>query len=510
MNRALCNSCGKLVAAEPQVRDGRVFLVKSCPECGPNETLISSDAERYMSKRSLDSGYQYRGCRLNCMECRHGKDPTFVFMDITNRCNQNCPICINNTPSMGFLFEPPLEYFAKIVEHFSRYDPPPAVQLFGGEPTVREDMFEIIRLAKSHGLPTRVVTNGVRLADREYCRRLVETRATILIAYDGANPETYRVLRGSAKLLEIKRKAFENLAAVGGAKVAVMTCLAKGFNDHEMPELLRFLHERRAFVRGVYFLPLAQTWDLSEFDLEPDRMTTEDIEILLAGCYPQDRIDFVPAGVLGELPCLMRHLRAKQPPFMGAHPNCESMYLLVSDGERYVPLSRYLKVSVPEFVRSLFEVERRLARLEQSVEKGLVGRLLARPALRQKYLSLRALLMVGGAIRRRARLGHMLKGRGIGKLWHALCALLGLMLGRSSRTVMKRHTTFHEVLQIIVLPFEDNSVLETDRLERCPNAFVFLDPWHDEVRSIPVCAWPLHKAKVLRSIADYYRAAASG
>ena len=509
MNKAFCNSCGHLVAARPEERDGKVFLVKDCPQCGPNETLISSDARRYMGKRGLDNPFGYRGCSLNCLKCEHRKQPTFVFMDITNRCNQNCPICINNTPSMGFLFEPPLEYFDRILKHFSRYDPPPAVQLFGGEPTVREDMFDIIQMARSYGLPTRVVTNGVKLADMEYCRRLVESRATILIAYDGGSPETYRVLRGSQRPLELKLKAFENLRELGAAKVAVMTCLAKGFNDREIPELLEFLHQRRSFVRGVYFLPLAQTWDLAEFNLEPERMSTEDIEILLAECFPGEEIDFVPAGVLGGLPTLMKYLRVKRPPFMGAHPNCESLYLLVSDGERYVPVSRYLKGSLSDLVRALFGVEERLARRVERAQRSLPGRLLGALGLREKYLRLSAWLSVARTVRRQARLGHVLKGRGAGKAWHALCSLAGMLVGRSTRRVMERHTTFHEVLQIIVLPFEDHSVLETDRLERCPNAFVFWDPADGQVKSVPTCAWPEHKMTVLRAISDHYGTAAA-
>jgi len=509
MNKAFCNSCGSLVPAQPRERDGKVILEKDCPQCGRNDTVISSDARRYMGKRALDSPFSYSGCSLDCLSCQHRKQPTFVFMDITNRCNQNCPICINNTPSMGFLFEPPLEYFDKILRHFSHYDPPPAVQLFGGEPTVRADMFEIIRMARSYGLPTRVVTNGLKLADRDYCRRLVESRATILIAYDGCNPETYRVLRGSERLLELKHRAFENLREFGAAKVAIMTCLAKGFNDREMPSLLGFLHGRRSFVRGVYFLPLAQTWDLSEFNLKPERMSTEDIELMLAECFAGEEIDFVPAGVLGSLPTLMKYLRVKRPPFMGAHPNCESLYLLVSDGERYVPVSRYLKGSLSELVRALFGVEERLARRVARAQRSVPGRLLGAVGLRENYLALSAWLSVARALQRQARLSHVLKGRGIGKAWHALCALAGLLVGRSTRKVLERHSRFHEVLQIIVLPFEDHSVLETERLERCPNAFVFWDPANDRVKSVPTCAWPEHKAAVLKAISNYYGTAAA-
>jgi uncharacterized radical SAM superfamily Fe-S cluster-containing enzyme len=504
MNKALCNSCGKLVTSVQQEREGKVFLVKDCPDCGTNETLISGDSSRYFTKRGLDGEHEYVGCGLECIDCPHKNRPTFVFCDITNRCNLNCPICINNTPSMGFLFEPPIEYFDKVFRHFAQFEPPPAVQLFGGEPTVRDDMFDIIGMAQSYGLPTRVVTNGVKLANEDYCRRLVATRATILIAYDGHNPETYRTLRGHPNLLKAKQKALENLHRIGGAKVALMTCVAKGFNDNEMGDLLSLCHERRAHIRGVYFLPLAQSWDTSEFDLEPERMTSEDIEIILDGCFPGERIEFIPAGVLGELPTLMRYLRVKRPPFMGAHPNCESMYMLVSNGAEYVPMARYLKCSVPEFVRALFGVEQRLAQAVARSRKGAFGRFLGRVGLREKLLRMRAVLSISRCILRNVRISHTLQGRGLGKVWHALCVVAGMLARRKTRILMEKHTTVHELLQLIVLPFEDDSTLETERLERCPNAFVFYDPWEDGVKSVPVCAWSRHKTKVLRRVTDYY------
>lgn len=510
MNRGFCNGCGSLVSATQQARDGQVFLVKDCPDCGSTETLISSDADRYLTKRHLDGAHEEpAGCALNCLECRRKNQPSFIFLDITNRCNSNCPICINNTPSMGFLFEPPLDYFEKVFDYFAQLEPRPAVQLFGGEPTVRQDLFEIIEMARSRKLRVRVVTNGLRLANEEYCRRLVESRATILIAYDGANPETYRVLRGNEKYLQTKLKALDNIARVPGAKVALMTCVAKGFNEAELPELLRFCHERRDFVRGVYFLPLAQTWQPDELDLEPPRMTTEDLEILLNDCFPDERIDFVPAGVLGELKAILAGLDATPPPFAGAHPNCESMYILVSDGERYVPLARYLKGTLPEFIDALFEADARVRRVAERLGSGPWGRSLGRIGLRKRYLKLRTLLTLARTLRRNVKVGKLLKGGGVGKVYHLLAAAAGILFRLKSRRILARHTTWQGTLQLIVLPFEDNSTLETERLERCPNAFVFYDPQADRVNYVPTCAWSQHKAPVMRRIADHYAGAGS-
>jgi len=502
MNRSTCNSCGRLVPAQPAERDGQVFLVKSCPECGTSDTLISGDAERYRKKRRFDTPFDYQSCLLNCVGCKH-KKPNIVFVDITNRCNLNCPICINNTPSMGFLFEPPLDYFDRVFRHYAAFDPRPSIQLFGGEPTVRDDLFDIIRLARSYGLPTRVVTNGLKLADEDYCRRLIETKATILIAYDGDNPELYRVLRHSEKSLALKQKALENIRRIGGAKVTLMCLAAKGFNDRELPRLFQFCHERRDTIRAIYFMPLAHTWNAEKFELEPERITGEDIEQIVDDTFPGDPVEFLPAAFLGQIPTLVKHLKIKPLPFAGAHPNCESMYLLVSDGEKYVPLSHFLKSPIGDFAQALLDAEARLARRQSRIDARATGAS-PKPAFRDRLVKLRAILALASILRRHGRPGRLLKGKGLAKLWHGLALPFGLAFARRTRTVLERHTNVNGVLQIIVLPFEDKFAIETDRLERCPSGFAFWDPRDGQVKHVPVCAWGRHKAAVMWQIMDHY------
>ena len=59
-------------------------------------------------------------------------------------------------------------------------------------------------------------------------------------------------------------------------------------------------------------------------------------------------------------------------------------------------------------------------------------------------------------------------------------------------------------LQLIILPFEDNYVLETERLERCPNLHVYLEPGTDVMRTVPVCAWRLYNHQVMKDISEHY------
>ncbi len=511
-NQAFCNTCHGLVPAHRVERDGKVYLVKECPKCGATETMISSDAERHMGKRALDPGFDCEPCAaVQCVECTHHRDPTFAFVDVTNRCNQRCPMCVDGVPAYGFVFDPPMAYFERIFEHLSHFDPKPTVCLFGGEPTVRDDICDIVALARHHGLYVRVLTNGIRLADPDFCQQMVKSRAHLLFSYDGDNPETYRLLRGSTKVLDRKKKAIANLCSMAKRpRLSYVTCLAWGLNAEQLPEILDFYHGQRHILHGVYLMPLVQTWDTSDFDYAPERMTTEDVEVMLDRCFPDERVQFISLGLASHFITIAKCLGKHALPYYGIHPNCESFYLLVSDGERYAPIERYLKKPLPEVAGDyLLPLERRLLDREKRWETSRLGRVLG--ALRLKDFALRWLgrAALARLALRLLHVGRMFKGKGIGKLGHALMTFLELAVGCKSKKVRRRHMAVQETLPVVILPLEDDPILETERLERCASVHVYYNPNTDEVKYVPVCAWRLHSARVLAELKEAYGSPAS-
>ena len=73
----------------------------------------------------------------------------------------------------------------------AKMHPKPVLQLFGGEPTVRDDLLEIHAIAYKHGLETHLTTNGLRLADDEYCKKICEAQIGLRFSLDGLTPEIY-------------------------------------------------------------------------------------------------------------------------------------------------------------------------------------------------------------------------------------------------------------------------------------------------------------------------------
>ena len=59
-------------------------------------------------------------------------------------------------------------------------------------------------------------------------------------------------------------------------------------------------------------------------------------------------------------------------------------------------------------------------------------------------------------------------------------------------------------LQVIILPLEDDYVIETNRLERCPTVHAYFEPGTGEARFVPVCAWRRHNRTILRDVLTHY------
>jgi hypothetical protein len=290
------------------------------------------------------------------------------------------------------------------------------------------------------------------------------------------------------------------------ARVSYVTCLAWGLNHQDLPDLLQFYHTQRAILHGVYLMPLVQTWKPEEFQYLPDRMTTEDVERLLADCFPGEGVQFISLGLSSHFLTIAKCFGGVAMPYYGTHPNCESLYLLVSDGEKYVPVERFLKKSLPEVAGALLALERKLLARETRWQTSFLGRTLKALGLRGFTFRLLGKGQTMSLLMRHVRMSRLVRGRGLGKLYHTLAFLGGRLLGRDSIAMRKRHMAVQDALRVIILPLEDDPILETERLERCPSVHVTYHPGTEEFQYIPVCSWRLFSKELLGDMAACYAA----
>jgi hypothetical protein len=146
---SLCEHCYRHIPAVRFERDGKIWLGKKCKWHGYSEHLVEPDGEFYLN-------YKYRRQALES-----------YLIDITNRCNLNCPNCYQEPDNMSK--DKSIEYFLEIIKSWPDDGYP--VALCGAEPTVRKDLPDFIRaIQELPGKPRgiMILTNGVRLGDREY------------------------------------------------------------------------------------------------------------------------------------------------------------------------------------------------------------------------------------------------------------------------------------------------------------------------------------------------------
>jgi uncharacterized radical SAM superfamily Fe-S cluster-containing enzyme len=132
------------------------------------------------------------------------------------------------------------------------------LQLSGGEPTLRDDLPEIVEAARRVGYSfIQVNTNGLRLAaDRAYGRRLSAAGlSSVFLQFDGVDDETSLTLRGRA-LLEQKLRAVRNCGRIGLGVVLVPT-LVRGVNTGSVGDIVRQGLRLAPTVRGIHFQPVS-------------------------------------------------------------------------------------------------------------------------------------------------------------------------------------------------------------------------------------------------------------
>ncbi len=255
-----CVECGKIVDAAVVVRDGKVFLEKYCLLHLGQRQLLSEYPEYY---RDLEN-YFFSVMQDDLKQWA-------VEIDITFRCNMACPICAWGKDKVVRLsVEPSLEEITEFLKH----EKAPVIRLSGGEPTCRNDLFDIIKRVKSFKRKVIVNTNGLKLEQLDYVQELKRSGVdTINVSLDGFDEQTEIFMRGE-NYLPIKKQALNNLK-----KAQIPTGLniriGRGVNEEAVSSIIDYAvknpHVKLLSFGTIGWLGNAQDYDFSTY-LVPDQL----------------------------------------------------------------------------------------------------------------------------------------------------------------------------------------------------------------------------------------------
>ncbi|MDO5115515.1 MAG: radical SAM protein [Synergistaceae bacterium] len=278
---SVCPVCGRRLDARIVVKNGATWLEKSCPEDGDFSVLIWKNKKSifswYGEAEELKEGESER-CPSACAEgglCpEHKNDTCCVVLEVTERCNLHCRYCFadkKNGPDIPFE-ELRREMAGFIVPGKT------LVQLSGGEPTMRDDLPELVAAAKELGCKyVQLNSNGIRLAeDESYVKKLAEAGLSfVFMQFDGTDDEIYKILRGKA-LFAVKEKAIANCAKYN-LGVTLVPTVVPGVNSAAVGDILRYGVKMSPAVRGVHFQPVAHLGRIPHLPRDESRFTLDEL-----------------------------------------------------------------------------------------------------------------------------------------------------------------------------------------------------------------------------------------
>lgn len=159
------------------------------------------------------------------MDVRH------LLIDVSSRCNLDCKFCYE--PVSG------VESASLALKKFIANTSKKFVTFAGREPTLREDLDDLIHCADKEKNTVSLLTNGIKTADFEYLKRLQENGLKLCIVPMFGFTEEINEKLASRSVLKEKLATLENCRKLN-LPVVITVPVARGMNDGEVAGLFDY------------------------------------------------------------------------------------------------------------------------------------------------------------------------------------------------------------------------------------------------------------------------------
>jgi GTP 3',8-cyclase len=189
-----------------------------------------------------------------------GRSVTYLRVSVTDRCDFRCTYCM--AENMTFLPKKDLLTLEELDRLCSAFIAKGVrkLRLTGGEPLVRKNIMFLIHSLSRH-LQTgdleelTLTTNGSQLA--RYASELADAGVRrINVSLDTLDSDKFHTITRWGDLVQVMQGI--EAAQAAGIKIKLNAVALKGFNEHEIPELLRFAHGRGMDLTLIETMPMGE------------------------------------------------------------------------------------------------------------------------------------------------------------------------------------------------------------------------------------------------------------
>ncbi|WP_234796171.1 GTP 3',8-cyclase MoaA [Agrobacterium vitis] len=189
-----------------------------------------------------------------------GRAVTYLRVSVTDRCDFRCTYCM--AENMSFLPKKDLLTLEELDRLCSAFIAKGVrkLRLTGGEPLVRKNIMFLVRSLSRHLQSgaleeLTLTTNGSQLA--RHAAELADAGVRrINVSLDTLDAQKFRTITRWGDLAQVMKGI--DAAQAAGIHVKINAVALKGFNEDELPDLMRFAHGRGMDLTLIETMPMGE------------------------------------------------------------------------------------------------------------------------------------------------------------------------------------------------------------------------------------------------------------
>lgn len=183
---------------------------------GAEQQIVLNDLAAFVDDlRNMVTGnqniYTYRTAKIVPFGSEEIKYPVLSEIALTYRCNNACRFCYAYSPYRD-TGEMTTEEVKRVIDIIVDDAKVPSLSFTGGEPTLREDLFELISYGREKGLRVNLITNGRRCGKKDFVQKLVDAGLnSAQVSIEGPDSETHDYIVGAPGAFDQTVQGVKNL-----------------------------------------------------------------------------------------------------------------------------------------------------------------------------------------------------------------------------------------------------------------------------------------------------------